>query len=136
MATFRKYWKYTKKNSVKFIHLISRVFFWLLPHCVIKLYTYQRLWSFVETAVAVEDLSLVEAVVVISFEEVWDSDDGRSNWANKGNRTWIPPIEFNVECTEWVTTALTSWIIFNNKKDDGYFLHAVSWEKSLFLHYF
>ena len=122
---------YNKKNSVKFIHLISRVFFFgLLPHCVIKLYTYQRLWSFVETAVAVEDLSLVEAVVVISFEEVWDSDEGRSNWANKGNRTWMPPIEFNVECTEWVTTAFTSWIIFNNKKDDAYFLYAVSWGKN------
>ena len=66
------------------------------------------------------------------LEPIEGSDDGKSSCAKSGNKTWIPPIEFNVEWTEWVTTAFTSynrkneWIqgfykIFRKQKEFGNF---------------
>ena len=57
-------------------------------------------------------------VVNRSVVPVVGSDDGKSNCAKRGKRTWIPPMEFNVEWTEWVTTALTScWKNLKNMKE-------------------
>lgn len=56
---------------------------------------------------------------------------GISSCENRGNKTWMPPIELSVLCIEWVITAFTSCnrnvilkIIFNQLLDMYYYLYS------------
>lgn len=65
-----------------------------------------------------DDVACMLIVPVGFYDETYQSSGSRltslhPSWAmssceNNGNSTWMPPIEFSVQCIECVTTALTS----------------------------
>ena len=66
-------------------------------------------WSVISEVLSLPDLFSIDPDILFAVPVyVGWSSEGKSSCANRGKRTWIPPMELSVECTECVIIALTS----------------------------